>query len=204
MAKSPIESAAETITADEQNRSQPLRAVSDIGGYSTVFVAGVSPSFILKSASTLPRVFGLRGNAVKSMSGFNTEGCHKGFVYIDFEVGPIPILKRLKLIALTSPQGIVRLSQLPSGIRFGETSWVVQKKVLGEEVQALSYHPSMEVYVLGTSRKIDFMLPTDDDFHHEWKSEGTLLLNMSLSIIFDTYLFEPRHLHEATHRSRFR
>lgn len=96
LTKSPVESAAETITADEQSRSQPLRTVSDVGGYSTVFVAGVSPSFILKSASTLPRVFGLRGNAVKSMSGFNTEGCHQGFVYIDYMVGRIRFLHSSK------------------------------------------------------------------------------------------------------------
>ncbi len=52
--------------------------------------------------------------------------------------------------------------------------------MLGEEVQALSYHPPMEAYVLGTSRKIDFKLPDDDDFHHEWRSEGMLVFSTML------------------------
>ncbi len=69
-------------------------------------------------------------------------------------------------------QGVVRTSTLPSDVRFGEMDWSARKVVLGEEVQALSYHPGMEVYVLGTSRKVEFRLPEDDDFHHEWKGEG--------------------------------
>ncbi len=88
LAKSPVESAVETTTADQQGRSNPLRAVADIGGYSTVFLPGVSPSFIIKPATSLPRVLGLRGKAVKGMSGFHTDGCYRGFVYVGFEVGP--------------------------------------------------------------------------------------------------------------------
>ncbi len=70
----------------------------------------------------------------------------------------------------------MRTSKFPSEVRFGETDWLARKVVLGEEVQALSYHPAMEVYVLGTSQKVDFRLPEDDDFHHEWKGEGILIL----------------------------
>ena len=69
-------------------------------------------------------------------------------------------------------KGTLRVSQMPSDVRFGEMDWVAHKVVLGEEVQALSYHPSMEVYVLGTSQGINFKLPDDDDFHNEWRNEG--------------------------------
>lgn len=81
---------------------------------------------------------------------------------------------------------------------------MAQKKVLGEEVQALSYHLSMEVYILGTSRKIDFTLPNDDDFHHEWRNEGTLVLSMILSITLRLTFCKHRNLHEATDRPRLR
>ena len=121
------------------------------------------------------------------MSGFNTDGCHKGFVYIDYEVGSFSSIVS-PICTLTFYKGIVRISRLPHDVRFGETSWLAQKKILGEEVQALSYHPSMEVYVLGTSRKIDFTLPTDDDFHHEWRSEGTFISNMTILVLLDTEL----------------
>jgi len=69
---------------------------------------------------------------------------------------------------------------------------VAQKKVLGEEVQALGYLLSMEVYILGTSRKTDFTLPNDDDFHHEWKTEGTLVLSISLSTTLLLTFFKPQ------------
>lgn len=97
---------------------------------------------------------------------------------------------------------IVRISHLPCNVRFGETSWLARKIVLGEEVQALCYQPSMEVYVLGTCRKIDFVLPDDVDFHHEWRSEGKLLSGTTVSVILDANFLLPRNLPEATNRSR--
>ena len=63
-----------------------MRAISDIGGYSTVFLPGNSPCFIMKNAMTSPKVLGLKGKAVRGMSGFHTGGCEKGWVYIDIEV----------------------------------------------------------------------------------------------------------------------
>lgn len=64
-------------------------------------------------------------------------------------------------------------------------------------MQALSYHPPMEVYVLGTSRKIDFKLPDDDDFHHEWKGEGMILC---LSALLPVQGGDLRWLQDITFR----
>jgi len=63
-----------------------MRALANIGGYSTVFLPGASPSFILKSGASIPKVLGLKGKAVKGMSGFNTGGCERGWVYVDADV----------------------------------------------------------------------------------------------------------------------
>lgn len=171
MAKSPLESAAQSNESDQQARPNPLRAVTDVAGYDTVFLPGVSPSFILKCAATAPRVYGVRSRAIASLSGFHTSGCNKGFVYVDFEVSYI-ILDTEVILCLTQTQGILRMSQLPCDMCFGESTWPVRKISLGEEVHDLSYHPLAEVYILGTSRAVDFKLPEDDDFHHEWKGEG--------------------------------
>ena len=67
-------------------RVYPLRAIHDLRNYSAVFVPGVSPSLILKSASSPPQVIGLKGGPVRSLSGFNSSACEQGFVYIDAQV----------------------------------------------------------------------------------------------------------------------
>ncbi|EEY23743.1 cft-1 [Verticillium alfalfae VaMs.102] len=81
LAKSPVEAAEDE--AVQENRVIPLRACDNIGGYSTVFVPGASPSFILKSSKSTPKVIGLQGLGVNGMSSFHTEGCERGFIYAD-------------------------------------------------------------------------------------------------------------------------
>lgn len=75
---------------DEESKTQPLRVVNNLGNFSAVFVPGISPSFIIKSASSLPQVIGLKSGAVRSLSGFNTSTCEGGFVYIEAEVWSSP------------------------------------------------------------------------------------------------------------------
>ena len=67
-------------------RDQPLRALQDVQGYSTVFLPGSSPSFVLKSASSLPRVISLGGGPIKSMSGLHAPSCERCFLHIDSNV----------------------------------------------------------------------------------------------------------------------
>ncbi|KAI9835730.1 MAG: hypothetical protein M1819_001908 [Sarea resinae] len=181
--KSPAEAAHDDTEGNQGGRANPLRAVSNIGGYSTVFLPGSSPSFIIKSAQSIPKVLNLQGKAVRGMSGFHTGGCDRGFVYVD-------------------NNGIVRVSQLPPKTHFSETGWATRKVAVGSEVYTLSYHAPMGVYVIGTSEKEEFKLPEDDDFHHEWKREDTSfkpeidhgfikILNPITWTVVDTYELEP-------------
>lgn len=71
---------------DEEKKPQPLRAIHDLGKYSAVFVPGISPSFIIKSAASLPQVIVIKGGAIRSLCGFNTSSCEEGFIYVDDEV----------------------------------------------------------------------------------------------------------------------
>ena len=85
-AQSP-ETSTEQATGNEQtHQPRPLRAVSDIGGYSVIFLPGIFPSFVIKSAASMPKMLSLRGKAVKGMGGFHTAGCDKGWVYVDIQV----------------------------------------------------------------------------------------------------------------------
>ena len=88
LACSPTASAKEAVQTGQVRRDNPLRAVSDVGGKSVVFLPGASPGFVIKSATSLPRVIGLRGKGVKGMSSFHTAQCEKGWVHIDQEVSP--------------------------------------------------------------------------------------------------------------------
>lgn len=63
-----------------------LKALGNIGGYSTVFQRGASPCFVFKDASSTPKVIGLRGEAVKGLTRINTATCERGFAYIDTKV----------------------------------------------------------------------------------------------------------------------
>ncbi len=104
----------------------PLRACENIGGYSTVFMPGASPSFVIKSAKSTPKVVGLQGTAVRALSPFHTGGSERGFIYADSE-------------------GIARVSQLPEGCSFGELGMSVRKVALGMDVGAIAYPPPAEV-----------------------------------------------------------
>ena len=76
---------------DLEKKGGPLRAIQDIGGHSTVFLPGTSPSFILKSASSPPRVIDLKSKVVHNLSGFHGSECQKGFVFIDEEVRSVSL-----------------------------------------------------------------------------------------------------------------
>ncbi|KFY53406.1 hypothetical protein V496_07618 [Pseudogymnoascus sp. VKM F-4515 (FW-2607)] len=145
---------ATEVAADPESakRDSPMRAISNVGGLSGVFLPGDSPSFVLKSSKSIPRVVGLRGNGVRSLSGFHTEGCDRGFIYVD-------------------SKGIARVSQLEPETNVTDLGLTVQKVKIGEEIQAVTYHPPKDVYVIGTTIKEPFELPKDDDYHREWAKE---------------------------------
>lgn len=130
----------------------PLRAVENIAGYSTVFLPGASPSFIIKAAKSLPRIIGLQGTGVRALSSFHTEGCDRGFIYANSD-------------------GIARVSQIPRECCFAELGLSVRKVPLGVDVGAVAYHPPTNVYAIGCSIKEEFELPRDEDHRKEWKNE---------------------------------
>ncbi|KAF2836291.1 hypothetical protein M501DRAFT_997028 [Patellaria atrata CBS 101060] len=159
-----------------------LKPFTNIGGYSTVFLAGGSPSFILKESSSSPRVLNLKGNSVQSFSSFNTMECRSGYIYLDAE-------------------GVLRICQLHSGFKYGELGLAARKIPIGQDITGLCYYPPKDLYVLGTSIKTDFKLP-EDDYHHEWSKEeidfkpklerGVVkLLEPNNWTLIDTYELEP-------------
>ena len=63
-----------------------LKVLPNVGGYSAVFMAGGSPSFVIKDASSLPRIVSLRGEGVRRLSGLNSRKCEAGFAWVDTTV----------------------------------------------------------------------------------------------------------------------
>ncbi|KAF7559018.1 hypothetical protein G7046_g5145 [Stylonectria norvegica] len=151
LAKSPIESAQDD--AVQQPRFVPLRPCANVNGYSTVFLPGASPSFIIKSSKSIPRVLGLQGLGVRGMSSFHTEGCERGFIYADSE-------------------GIARVTQLPANSNFCELGISVKKVPLDSDVRGIAYHQPTETYIAGCTIQEPFELPKDDDYHKEWTKEA--------------------------------
>lgn len=69
-----------------------LKLLPNVGGYSTVFMAGGSPSFVVKDASSLPRIVSLRGEGVRRLSGLNSRKCKAGFAWVDTTVRYIALV----------------------------------------------------------------------------------------------------------------
>ncbi len=149
----PDVSAEESEATSQDTRDKPMRAVSNIGGYSSVFLPGSSPSFIIKTSKSTPKVISLQGAGVRGMSSFHTEGCNRGFIYVDIN-------------------GIARVSQLPQDASF-EIGMQLQKVSLEQAVQAVTYYPPLETYAVGTSTQVEFELPKDDEHRRDWQKEDT-------------------------------
>ncbi|KAG5972297.1 hypothetical protein E4U55_000857 [Claviceps digitariae] len=137
---------------EEPPRYVPLRRCANVHGYSTVFLPNSSPSFILKSSKSIPRVIGLQGLGVRGMSTFHTAGCDRGFIYVDTE-------------------GIARVTELPADSNVAELGVSVKKIALECDVGMVSYHHPSGTYVAACSRLEPFELPRDDDYHKEWARE---------------------------------
>ncbi|KAL8931936.1 MAG: hypothetical protein Q9216_007019, partial [Gyalolechia sp. 2 TL-2023] len=144
-----------TYGDDEPKRREPMFAMTDLSGYSTVFIAGEAPTFVIKSASSPPQLISMRETSISSMTRLRRQGLEAGLAYIGHE-------------------GSIKFAQLPAHCQF-HTSWVTQKVALGEDVYALDYHDPTATYVLGVSDKVEFKLP-DDETHPEWASEATSFL----------------------------
>ncbi len=76
---------------DGESKREPMRAIHDLNGYSTVFLPGDSPTFVIKSASSPPQLISLNEKSVQSLSGLNTPTCERGFTYIDQTVSQISV-----------------------------------------------------------------------------------------------------------------
>ncbi|EPE06685.1 cleavage and polyadenylation specificity factor subunit [Ophiostoma piceae UAMH 11346] len=136
-----------------ESQTMPLRICNNIGGYSTVFVPGSSPSFILKSAKSSPKVIGLQGASVRSLSPFHTQGCERGFIYVDVE-------------------GTSRVCSLPAKTNLTELGVTVRKVPLNVDSSGVAYHPPTAVYAVGASTLESFELPKDESHRSDWAKES--------------------------------
>ncbi|ROW14736.1 hypothetical protein VPNG_03729 [Cytospora leucostoma] len=143
LAKSAEEPTDDDDTTEEP-RKMPLRFLQNVGGYSTVFLPGPSPSFIIKSSKSIPRVLSLQGTGVRTLSTFHTEGCERGFIYSDLE-------------------GIARVTQLPTDCTYSEIGVSVKKIPLGVDTGSVAYNSRADIYAVGCNVDEEFELPKDED-----------------------------------------
>lgn len=63
-----------------------LQTLTDVEGYSAVFIRGATPSLILKEASSNPKFLELRVPGIQGLTTFHTARCERGFAYIERDV----------------------------------------------------------------------------------------------------------------------
>jgi cleavage and polyadenylation specificity factor subunit 1 len=141
----------EEASSEESGFESTLLALDNIGGYSTVFQRGASPALILKESSSAPRVIGLSGKPVKSLTRFHTSSCERGFAYLD-------------------STDTLRISQLPTNTHYGHLGWAARRMPMDAEVHALAYHSS-GLYIIGTGQIEDFSLNSEETFHYDLPKE---------------------------------
>ncbi|KAJ4372482.1 mRNA cleavage and polyadenylation factor subunit [Neocucurbitaria cava] len=162
-----------------------LLALDNICGYSTVFQRGTSPAFILKEASSAPRVIGLSGKSVKGLSSFHTSSCERGFAYLD-------------------SNDTLRISQLPTQTHYGHLGWAARRMPMDSDVYALAYHPA-GLYVIGTGQPEEYTLNPEETYHYELPKEdltfkphierGVLkLMDEKTWTTIDTHALDPQEV----------
>ncbi|KAK4550167.1 hypothetical protein LTR36_003134 [Oleoguttula mirabilis] len=134
---------------NEDGRPAPLVSAK-IGRRRVVYIPGRAPSFIVREATSLSKVLGIRASGVRAFSALNRSGCESGFAVINDE-------------------GLAEL-MLPPVSTF-ETGWSSHGVALGEppqEVRFMAYHEDRGVYVVATCRDVDFYLTdSDGNVEHE-------------------------------------
>lgn len=175
----------EDMGAEDTGFESTLLALDNICGYSTVFQRGTSPAFILKEASSAPRVIGLSGKPVKGLSSFHTSSCLRGFAYLD-------------------SNDTLRISQLPAQTHYGHLGWATRRMPMDSDVYALAYHPA-GLYVIGTGLPEEYTLNSEETYHYELPKEdltfkphierGILkLMDEKTWTIIDTHVLDPQEV----------
>ncbi|KAF5849521.1 hypothetical protein GGP41_005002 [Bipolaris sorokiniana] len=171
--------------AEDSGFESTLLALSDIGGYSTVFQRGTTPAFIFKESSSAPRVIGLSGKPVKSLTSFHTSSCQRGFAYLD-------------------STDTLRISQLPPQTHYGHLGWATRRMPMDAEIHALAYHSS-GLYIIGAGQPEEYQLDPSETYHYELPKEdmsfkptierGIIqLLDEKTWAIIDTHVLDPQEV----------
>ncbi|KAK6820973.1 hypothetical protein PG987_015373 [Apiospora arundinis] len=182
-AKSPAAVAEDE--AEQQPRMAPPTEMRRRRRIQDSIPPGASASFVIKSSKTMPKVIGLQGDGVRSMSSFHTEGCERGFIYSD-------------------SNGVARVCQIPTAdTTYAEIGMSLRKLPLDCNVNSITYHPPSSTYAVGCDVMEPFELPKEDDYHKEWQQEKDLtfkpmvarglikLINPLNWTVIDTVELEP-------------
>lgn len=185
MAQHHVPRYSEETTAENAGTTSTLLALNDVCGYSTVFQRGTSPSFILKEASSAPRVIGLAGDAVVGLTSFHTSTCERGFAYVD-------------------SADTLHISRLPRRTHYGHLGWATRTLPMGAEIHALSYHAA-GLYVVGLGQPEEYQLDPTETYHYDLPKEDmtfkpTLergiikLVDEKTWTVVDTHTLDPQEM----------
>ena len=155
---------SETSTADEEGDKPQIlpsiQVLSNVSGYSSIFVPGESARLILKRASTVPQIYTLDSN-VKTISSFQPSESLFDLAFVD-ETGQICV------------------GRIPSSTIIGLSDWTINRIDLHQDVSSITYFEPTSSYILGTNTTHPFQLPQDDEWHQEWAHERSTFLPTTL------------------------
>lgn len=133
---------------DTDGRPAPLKAMT-IGGLKMIAIPGPSPTLILKGAHSLPRAIPMQAaSKIKTMLSLPLHSSPRSFALVDAE-------------------GSMAQQELREDEDYS-TGWAVNRLSLrdgAEEVRLVDFHQEKGMYVIATSRDVDFYFAPDDMRH---------------------------------------
>jgi cleavage and polyadenylation specificity factor subunit 1 len=120
---------------DGQQRAMTLRRLSNVGGFATVFMPGLSPSFIVRTTKCSPHVLNIRSEFVCGLAALSTTGCESGLIYVDDQVfsdvsynfKPLKLKRDFRTSCEVASYRMVSNSTSPG--RFAESPWASRSTI---------------------------------------------------------------------------
>ena len=152
---------------DEEKTRQPLRVLSDLQGYSAVWLPGSPSHLIIKPSTNQPQIVPLAVSSIQSLCPFNTPSNPKGFAYI-------------------SNTSTMTAATLPIAQTY-TTGLATTRIPINHTVNALTYHAQSKTYILSLLNAQPFKLPHDPSLRTQIPDNEPLLptLDHSTLALFD-------------------
>lgn len=108
----------------------------NFNGYTTILVSGVLPYIIMKTTSSIPRIYQFSKIPIVSFAAYSDNEISNGVIYLDTKKN-------------------ARIVELPQGFIY-DNNWPIRQIRFDETIKSVTYHETSNTYILSTFKEIDY------------------------------------------------